>query len=647
MHFRSLTTRLIFWTLLASGGVLAATLVASTRLARQTAVDAAELEARQAADRLANRVRAVLAAVEESAQLLAAALETVDPDPRATESLLRRFVASGQHVYGAAAAYAPEAAPAGGGRPARRPFAPYVFGEETDPSRLRYVDLAAAGIPYTRSEWYARPAATGQSSWSEPYVDEASGRAMVTYSVPVFSGQGAPRRLRGVATADVPLHFLARIVAEVHPGQNGRALVLSQAGRILALSESGRLEVDAPLLEQLPPERRAELEPLVRHMLAGASGFLPAEMNGRAGRVIYQPIGIAEWSLGVFYPEQDFMAGAQRLRLVEATLGLLGLLVLAAVVVALSRRLTAPLRELAGAARGLAANLDAELPAPHSRDELGALATAFGEMRDALRRYVHDLEVTTAAKQRLESELAIAKRIQMDMLPSRQAGSPEEGYELAALLEPARQVGGDLFDHLASAGHVFFLVADVSGKGVPAALFMARAKTLFEAAAARQRDPSALLAEVNRGLCRENEAGMYVTAVCGVVELATGELCFACAGHEPPVRLGRGAPPLPLETEGGTVLGLLDGAAYPQTRVCLSPGEAVFACTDGVNEAFDADGALFGTPRLLDCLASLAAAPPEAVNAGVRDAVRAFAGAARQSDDITALTLRYRGPASR
>jgi sigma-B regulation protein RsbU (phosphoserine phosphatase) len=268
-------------------------------------------------------------------------------------------------------------------------------------------------------------------------------------------------------------------------------------------------------------------------------------------------------------------------------------------------------------------------------------------MRDALRRYVHDLEVTTAAKQRLESELAIAKRIQMDMLPSRQAGSPEEGYELAALLEPARQVGGDLFDHLASAGHVFFLVADVSGKGVPAALFMARAKTLFEAAAARQRDPSALLAEVNRGLCRENEAGMYVTAVCGVVELATGELCFACAGHEPPVRLGRGAPPLPLETEGGTVLGLLDGAAYPQTRVCLSPGEAVFACTDGVNEAFDTDGALFGTPRLLDCLARLASATPEVVNAGVRDAVRAFAGAARQSDDITALTLRYRGPASR
>src|SRR5512140_2457845 len=251
MVFRSLTTRLIFWTLLASGGVLAATLVASTRLARETAVDAARLEASQAADRLANRVRTVLAAVEESAQLLAAALETVQPDPGGTERLLRRFVASGVHVYGAAAAFAPPS------RAGQLPFAPYVFGDESDPQQLRFVDLAAAGIPYSRREWYSRPAAAGQPSWSEPYVDDASGRATVTYSVPFFEGEGAARRLRGVATADVPLQFLAAMVSEVHPGQTGRALVLSGTGRILALSESGALALDVPMLDQLPADRRA------------------------------------------------------------------------------------------------------------------------------------------------------------------------------------------------------------------------------------------------------------------------------------------------------------------------------------------------------------------------------------------------------
>jgi sigma-B regulation protein RsbU (phosphoserine phosphatase) len=230
------------------------------------------------------------------------------------------------------------------------------------------------------------------------------------------------------------------------------------------------------------------------------------------------------------------------------------------------------------------------------------------------------------------------------MLPPAQAGSEREGYELAALLDPAREVGGDLFDHVAADDHVFFLVADVSGKGVPAALFMVRAKTLFESAAERERDPATLLAEVNAGLCRENEGGMYVTAVCGVIDLATGELCFACAGHEPPIRLAAGAAPASLTTEGGTVLGLLPGATFTQDRVRLAPGEAVFAFTDGVGEAFDAEGKLFGLPRLVSCLAPLSAAPTVQVNAGVRAAVRAFAGAALQSDDIAMLTLRYLGP---
>ena len=639
MAFRSVTTRFIVWTLLASGAVLGATLVASDHLARGAAVVGAELEARQAADRIANRVRAVMSAVEESAQLLAAALETLEPDPRLTESLLRRFVASGKNVYGATAAFAP-----GGATRGPVLFAPHVFGPTDDPQQLRSVDLAASGVRYTEREWYSRPASSGLPSWSEPAIDEASGQPTVTYSVPFFAGAAGSRRLRGVATADVPLEFLSRIVSEVHPGQTGRALVLSRGGRILALSQSRRLELDAPLLERLPPERRAALAPLVRQMLSGDTGFARVELNGQPGRMTYQPIEFAGWSLGVFYPERELMAGVDRLRALQTTLGLLGLAVLAAVVVALSRRLTAPLRELAASARGLAANLDAELPAARSRDELGALALAFREMRDALRRYVHDLEVTTAAKQRLESELAIAGRIQMDMLPPRRAGSPAEGYELGALLDPAREVGGDLFDHFAEGGRVFFLVADVSGKGVPAALLMARAKTLFEAAAVRQRDPADILATVNRGLCRENEAGMYVTAACGVLELGTGELCFACAGHEPPVRLCPRTAPALLQTEGGTVLGLFELARFPQSRVCLAPGEAVFAFTDGVDEAFSPQGELFGKERLLACLAPLAAAPVERVNRAVREAVSAFAGTARQSDDITVLTLRYLGP---
>ena len=642
MAFRSLTTRLIFWTLLASGGVLVGTMWASNRVARQTAVDAAAQQARQTAERLANRVRGVLSAVEESAELLAAALETLDLRPGATESLLRRFVASEQDIYGAAAAYAP------GEVRGRELFAPYVYGRSDDPAALQALDLAAPGYHYTERDWYTAPARSGQPTWSEPYVDTgASGQALVTYAVPFFVSKGAARRLRGVATADLRLDWLQAIVRDVRLGQTGRALVLSREGRILALSEPRPLGSETPLVEQLPAEVRPALEPLVRQMMSGQSGFPELEIQGRRGRMLFQPIGLAGWSLGVFYPEEELMAGAVRLRTIQVPLGVVGLLVLAAVMVGLSRRLTAPLRELSTAARGLAANLDADLPTPHSADELGALATAFREMRSSLRRYIHDLEATTAAKQRLEGELAVARRIQMDMLPAPTSGGAAEGYELAAVLEPARAVGGDLYDHRAFGGRVFFLVADVSGKGVGAALFMARAKALFEAWAARRSDPAEMLVEVNRGLVRENDAGMYVTAVCGWLDVTTGEVVFACAGHEAPVRIPCDGPPSPLVAEGGAILGLLDEVAFPANAVLLAPGDALLAYTDGVGEAFDQVGGLFGVERLLAAVESSPSHDPQALNASVREAVRAFAGGARQSDDITILTLRYCGPPER
>lgn len=637
LHFRSLTSRLAFWTLLASGAVLLATLAISGRVGRQTALATAELEARQSADRLANRVAAVLAAVEESAQLLAATVETTRPDEALTERLLRRYVASEGDVSGAAVAYAP------GAFAGRERFAPFVRGQGTDPAALDYRDLSRAG-DYLAAIWYEVSARTLQPSWSEPYLDPESGAALVTYSVPFFDDASPERRLLGIATADVPLTFLDRIVAEVHSGRTGRTLVLSQAGRILALSRGGRLAVGAPALGQLSPRNRSALEPLVEHMMGRDTRFGPLVLEGRAGRVLYQPIGIADWSLGVFSPDEELMDGVRRLRRIQASLGVLGLILLAAVVILLARRLTAPLRELAAAARGLAANLEGELPSVRSHDELGALTAALAEMRDALRRYVRDLEAATAARQRLESELAIARRIQMDMLPAARTGSAEEGYQLAALLDPARAVGGDLFDHLAEDGFIFFLVADVSGKGVPAALFMARAKTLFETTAARSRAPGEILAEVNRGLCRENDAGMYVTAVCGVLETATGDLALACGGHQPPVLIGRDHPPRQLAVEGGTVLGLLEGAAYPTSRLRLAAGQTLVAFTDGVDEAFDPGDRAFGIDRLLACLSGRQAEPVAELTATVREEVRRFAGEAPQSDDITILAIRYDGP---
>jgi sigma-B regulation protein RsbU (phosphoserine phosphatase) len=362
-------------------------------------------------------------------------------------------------------------------------------------------------------------------------------------------------------------------------------------------------------------------------------------------RLTYRPLSRAGWSLAALYPEEEFLAEVGRLRVVQGLLALGGLLLLVLVVVVLSRRLTRPLGALAASADQIArGDLDAELPPVESRDEVGALAGAFLHMRDALKEYIRNLQETTAAKERLESELKVARRIQADMLPRPVAGGPDEGFELGATLVSARQVGGDLYDHFRDAGRVFFLVGDVSGKGIAAALFMARAKTVFETVASREADPAALLATVNRSLCRDNDAGMFVTAVAGVLDLASGDLAFSVAGHEPPVLVPAEGVPELVPVEGGRVLGLIEASEFPVNRLRLGRGDAVVLYTDGVSEAQDAAGGFFGLERLVAATAGLSHEAAPALTDGVLKAVRAFAGGAPQSDDITILTLRHLGP---
>jgi sigma-B regulation protein RsbU (phosphoserine phosphatase) len=257
-------------------------------------------------------------------------------------------------------------------------------------------------------------------------------------------------------------------------------------------------------------------------------------------------------------------------------------------------------------------------------------------------RRVRELEAETRARQKLETELEIARRIQMDMLPT--GGSRNsELYDLAALLVPARAVGGDLYDYFHLGGKLYFLVGDVSGKGVPAALFMVRAKTLFATVARHEPDLGGVLAEVNRGLCADNEAAMFATLFAGTLDLDTGELRCAVGGHEPPILIpasGEAARIVPVD--GGPALGLQPEAAFPTIPYALRPGDALVLYTDGVTEAEAEQGGFFTDERLLELLSGVQKISAAAIADRVLGAVRAFAGKAPQSDDITVLALRYR-----
>lgn len=283
-------------------------------------------------------------------------------------------------------------------------------------------------------------------------------------------------------------------------------------------------------------------------------------------------------------------------------------------------------------------------------DEVGFLGGALYLMVTRLKTYIAELKETTAAKERIEGELSAARSIQMGMLPDCFALPDHAECDLHAMLEPAKAVGGDLFDFfLLDERRLFILIGDVSDKGVPAALFMAVTKTLFSVEARRNSaSVGRIMERVNATLCQNNPEGMFVTVFAGILDLRTGELTYSDGGHERPLVLRRnGQPELVEKKLGGLVLGFDPDAGYAEDTLYLAPGEGLVIYTDGVSEAMNARHEMFMVTRLNEALAPVCCeASAQAVIANVIGSVRSFVGDHPQSDDITLLALRWRGPAS-
>jgi sigma-B regulation protein RsbU (phosphoserine phosphatase) len=269
---------------------------------------------------------------------------------------------------------------------------------------------------------------------------------------------------------------------------------------------------------------------------------------------------------------------------------------------------------------------------------LAALASAA-----ALRIRNLALAEETAQRRLLDKELDLARDIQMGMLP--RAFPVSDEVELAATLQPARTVGGDLYDVVEDGPHLWFIVGDVSGKGVGAALFMAVTKTLFRAIAPGETSVGAALSRLNRELARDNDRAMFVTAFAARLDRSSGTLEYVNAGHCPTYRLGARAGIGPLPGPIDPALGAVEEHAYRTSVVQLEPGDAVLAYTDGVVEARNSAGAELGTSGLEAYLGRCAGARPDAIVRGLVQSVEEFEGDEPQYDDVTVLALRYRADA--
>ncbi|MFH1136795.1 MAG: SpoIIE family protein phosphatase [Pseudomonadota bacterium] len=605
---------------------------------RRVIIENANRDAGHLSASLANRIEQEFRAAAKVPENLAVMIEIDSPDQDELLDLIREFVAVNQEVYGSTVAFEPF-----GFRPEYRAFSPYYY---KSPLGIEYSQLGRADYNYFKWDWYKIPVRDRRPVWSEPYYDEGGGETlMCTYSVPFYKTQAntGPRPVRGVVTADISLTWLSDLISAVKVGPEGYAFIISQKGAIVSHPDNSQI-MKTSLPELAEQSRDPTLVSLARKMMRGESGVVRLNTFFGAGPVYlaYTRIPSTGWSLAVLFSEKNLLTDLHQLNKKLLVLASVGLVMLFLVILLISRSITRPLRLMAQAAgRAAGGDLDVDLSQLIRGDEVGRLAESFDRMAKDLKQYILDLTRTTAIKERIESELNIASQIQKSMLPCIFPPFPTlEDFELFAVMEPAREVGGDFYDFfLIDDDHLALVMADVSGKGVPAALFMMISRTLIKTIANQGKPPDRVLSEVNNLLCQGNDASMFVTVFLAYYEISTGELVFANGGHNPAVIVHPDGETREFGGRLGTALGYLPDLPYRLGRDRVDRKETMVLYTDGATEAQTEAGDMFGEERFKNMLAENRDLDLKVLGKTAVSTLQEFQDW-RQFDDITLLFLK-------
>lgn len=632
--------KLTFFILVCAFVIVAAIVAYNFTTSRGIILAQAEENSRLLVTGTAGRIDSVLSGVQKVAENIAFSLEDATLTRKEILDLNRRVLANNPEIYGMAIAFEPYFL-----EKDKLFFAPYYF---RSGGRIGFTMLGDTHYRYFYMDWYQIPKELGRSVWTEPYFDEGGGGVlMATYSVPFYRTVEGRSVFAGVVTADISLEWLQKLVSSIRLFDSGYAFLLSRHGTFITHPDDNL--VMNQTVFSLAEERGSEqLRELGKRMLSGEPSFssIGTVFSEKESYMFSDGLKYGGWAIGIVFPKEEMLAGVYSLSKSMIIIGIVGFVLLVLVTVGIARRITHPLRELSASAREIASgNLDLMLPEIRANDEVGDLAESFRYMKTSLKEFIQDLTSTTAAKERIESELRIAREIQMGILPKLFPAFPDrKEFEVFASIEPAKEVGGDLYDFFfVDDKHFCFLVGDVSGKGVPAAFFMAVTKTLLKVVAERGLDPGEILTKVNADLSSENESCMFVTLFLAIMDIDTGETRYANAGHNPPIYLPCGGKPEWIPPLGEPVAGIMDTMVYSTKTMTLRPGDIVFIYTDGVTEAMDPENNLFSEERLLGLLGRDDEPFAPKLVKDVAASIKEFARGAEQSDDITMLAMQFMG----
>lgn len=492
---------------------------------------------------------------------------------------------------------------------------------------------------YFYMDWYQLCKLLDRPVWTEPFIDynpeDIYSKDMIaSYCKPIKDRNG---KYVGTISVDLSLTWLSNTISAVKPYPHSYSIMIGQGGTFFVHPDSTKLFFHTIFTETLEHEDTA-LTALGHAMQRGEEGMRQLVIDGQESYVFYKPLGNTGWSVAIVCPESDIFGAFNRLRRAVTIAVLAGLLLLLLVSIRIITRELKPLRRLADQAGVIAkGNFDETLPESGRVDEIGQLSQSFSDMQRSLAGYIEELKQTTAQKASIESELKVASDIQMSMVPRIFPAFPNRpDIDLYASMTPAKEVGGDLYDFFVQDERLYFCVGDVSGKGIPASLFMAVTRNLFRIVAQQGRSPEEIATQINLILSHDNEQNMFVTMFIGCADLKTGHLDYCNCGHNAPLidgqfmKLQYTNRPIGIWEEGGFI-----GESIDDIR-----GRQILIYTDGLNEAENPQKQLFGEHRLQELMAGALSLNSEQVIEMLQEAVERHRDGAAPNDDLTLLCLK-------
>lgn len=572
-----------------------------------------------------------------------------DINERDVKEYIKQTLKKNPHIYGSTIAFEPYSF-----IPDKKYFAPYYYNKE---GKLAYVQLGSEEYDYFNLDWYKIPKEKSEDLWTEPYFDEGGGNIiMTTYSCPFYY----KKEFKGIATVDVSLMKLTEEISKENVSFSGYVFIVSKKGVFVSFPDKDQI---------LKGNIYNYNKELAKKMTSGEEGFIKTiePLRKENSWIIYKPIKGADFSIGIVYPERMVIAGLYSLQQEVIMTGFAGLVVLLIVIIILSNSIVRPLTSLVEAVNrlgrgGLQISPEDQKerctftsflrePAAEEKDtkisidtniyEVQTIEISFNNMVDSLKKYIQENQRITIEKERIENELTIAREIQMSVSPTNFPAFPErKDIDIFGKTTPAKEVGGDFFDFcFIDKERLAIVIGDATGKGVPAAIFMAVSRAFLKSTALKGYEPGECLRTVNDLLCSENYMDMFITVFYGVLNTSTGDLFYCNGGHNPPWIVKKDKIEK-LEIASGPALGMFEEANYKTVKTRLEKSELIFTYTDGVDEAMDSFGNLFTNGRLKEILEkSYGFSPSDTVNK-VQSAVEIFSEGAEQADDITMLAVK-------